>query len=112
MYAIRSYYAHYAADVTRTFPVSGTFSRSQQALYEVVLHANRQAIDRCRPGVNFIEPHATARITSYNVCYTKLLRIRRLRGDLDRGGARLELSETLPGLRLVGLGSDLQISFP
>lgn len=53
-------YAHYAADVTRTFPVSGSFSRSQQALYEVVLEANRQAIARCRPGVSFIEPHETA----------------------------------------------------
>lgn len=53
-------YAHYAADVTRTFPVSGTFDRTQQALYEVVLEANRRAIDACRPGVPFHHPHDVA----------------------------------------------------
>lgn len=53
-------YAHYASDVTRTFPVNGKFSASQQALYEVVLEANRQAIDACRPGVAFHHPHDVA----------------------------------------------------
>ncbi|MFW6093043.1 MAG: Xaa-Pro aminopeptidase [Pseudomonadota bacterium] len=53
-------FEHYAADVTRTFPASGAFSRTQQALYEVVLEANRRAIAHCRPGAPFSEPHDVA----------------------------------------------------
>jgi len=41
----------YTADVTRTFPVSGTFTRAQRALYEVVLDAQRLCIEAVRPGV-------------------------------------------------------------
>jgi Xaa-Pro aminopeptidase len=53
-------YENYAADVTRTFPVGGTFSRSQQALYELVLEANKQAIASCQVGALFNEPHHAA----------------------------------------------------
>jgi Xaa-Pro aminopeptidase len=53
-------YEHYASDVTRTFPVNGRFTAPQQALYEVVLEANRQAIASCRPGAHFMTPHETA----------------------------------------------------
>lgn len=53
-------YQHYAADVTRTFPVGGRFNKSQQALYEIVLEANKQAIARCRVGALFNEPHEVA----------------------------------------------------
>lgn len=41
---------HYAADVTRTFPVSGRFSVEQKLLYEVVLKAQQAGIALCRPG--------------------------------------------------------------
>ena len=44
---------HYAADLTRTFPVSGHFSPAQAALYEIVLEAQRQAIAACQPGAAF-----------------------------------------------------------
>lgn len=40
----------YASDVTRTFPVSGTFSAEQRALYEVVLHAQKKGLEASRPG--------------------------------------------------------------
>jgi Xaa-Pro aminopeptidase len=53
-------YQHYAADVTRTFPVGGRFNKSQQALYEVVLEANKQAIASCKVGTLFNEPHQVA----------------------------------------------------
>jgi Xaa-Pro aminopeptidase len=53
-------YEHYASDVTRTFPVNGRFTAPQQALYEVVLEANWQAIASCRPGAHFMTPHETA----------------------------------------------------
>jgi Xaa-Pro aminopeptidase len=72
-------YAHYAADVTRTFPVNGRFSAAQQALYEVVLEANRAAIDACRPGVAFHHPHDVA----VRVMVEGLISLRLLAGDPD-----------------------------
>ncbi len=48
---------HYASDVTRTFPVSGTFTEPQRRVYEVVLAAQLAAIAKCRPGVPFDEVH-------------------------------------------------------
>ncbi len=53
-------YQLYASDVTRTFPVSGTFNRAQQALYELVLAANEAAIAACVPGAHFMDPHEVA----------------------------------------------------
>lgn len=53
-------YEHYAADLTRTFPVNGRFSDVQRALYEVVLEAQKLAIAACAPGADFNEPHETA----------------------------------------------------
>jgi len=41
----------YTADVTRTFPVSGSFSKAQRALYQVVLAAEKRGIEAVRPGV-------------------------------------------------------------
>jgi Xaa-Pro aminopeptidase len=53
-------YQHYAADITRTFPVSGVFSAAQRALYDIVLAANAAAIAQCRPGASFNVPHDAA----------------------------------------------------
>ncbi len=43
-------YNGYAADITRTFPVNGRFSKAQAALYQLVLDAQEQAIDQLVPG--------------------------------------------------------------
>jgi Xaa-Pro aminopeptidase len=43
---------YYAADVTRTFPVSGTFSPVQRRLYEIVLEAQVAAVEAVKPGAN------------------------------------------------------------
>lgn len=51
---------NYAADITRTFPISGTFSESQRLLYELVLEAQLDAIDQARPGKRWNEPHDAA----------------------------------------------------
>ena len=53
-------YEHYAADLTRTFPVSGRFSPAQAALYEIVLEAQRLAIAACQPGATFDAPDQAA----------------------------------------------------
>jgi len=53
-------YENYASDITRTFPVNGKFNAHQQALYEVVLHAQAEAIAAARPGNHFDMPHQAA----------------------------------------------------
>jgi Xaa-Pro aminopeptidase len=45
-------FEHYTADITRTIPVSGTFTRRQRDIYEIVLQANEQAIAMMKPGVS------------------------------------------------------------
>jgi len=50
----------WAADVTRTWPVSGRFSPSQRAVYEVVLAAHDACIAKAAPGVEYRELHLLA----------------------------------------------------
>jgi Xaa-Pro aminopeptidase len=50
----------YTADVTRTIPVSGTFSAEQREVYQVVWTAQQAAIEACRPGSPFMGPHHAA----------------------------------------------------
>jgi Xaa-Pro aminopeptidase len=50
----------YAADITRTFPVNGTFSPAQKDIYEMVLAAQSAAIAAARPGAGWHDPHEAA----------------------------------------------------
>lgn len=43
-------YANYAADVTRTVPVSGHFTKRQKDVYNAVLRVQKAAINLLRPG--------------------------------------------------------------
>jgi Xaa-Pro aminopeptidase len=43
-------YGLYTADVTRTFPVSGTFSKPQAELYSLCLSVQQRAIEAVKPG--------------------------------------------------------------
>ena len=53
-------YHSYASDITRTFPVNGRFSREQQALYEVVLASQYEAIEAVKPGNHWNAFHEAA----------------------------------------------------
>ncbi|MBM4376976.1 MAG: aminopeptidase P N-terminal domain-containing protein [Deltaproteobacteria bacterium] len=53
-------YDYYAADITRTFPVNGTFSAPQRAVYEAVLASQLAAIEATRPGANIEKVHEVA----------------------------------------------------
>ena len=44
-------YSGYAADITRTVPVSGKFSARQREIYEIVLAAQNAAIAAVKPGM-------------------------------------------------------------
>ena len=64
----------YASDITRTFPVNGRFSGPQRAVYELVLAAQRAAIDKVRAGNGWNEPHdAAVRVLAQGMLDLKLL---------------------------------------
>ena len=50
----------YAADISRTFPVNGKYSKEQRALYEIVLAAQLAAIEQVKPGNHWNDPHEAA----------------------------------------------------
>lgn len=53
-------YRHLTADITRTFPVGGSFSGPQRAVYEVVLEAQQRVISMCAPGLPYSDMHRSA----------------------------------------------------
>lgn len=50
----------YTADITRTLPISGTFSGEQRRVYDAVLEAADAAFAIVRPGITFRQVHETA----------------------------------------------------
>lgn len=50
----------YAGDLTRTFPVSKTFSTKQKEIYEIVLNSFNNAHHLLKPGVKFIDIYLKA----------------------------------------------------
>jgi Xaa-Pro aminopeptidase len=50
-------YGYQASDITRTYPVSGTFTQVQRDIYELVLHAQDEAIRSARPGATLATIH-------------------------------------------------------
>ena len=47
----------FTGDITRTYPVNGTFSRLQRSLYDVVLEAQKRAIAAVKPGATILSIH-------------------------------------------------------
>jgi len=46
-------YDYYAADITRTFPINGKFTKEQRAIYELVLTAQEVGIAQVMPGAKW-----------------------------------------------------------
>jgi Xaa-Pro aminopeptidase len=53
-------FEHYSADVTRTFPVSGKFTREQAEVYQIVLAAQDAAFRAVKPGAHLSDVHRAA----------------------------------------------------
>lgn len=70
---------HYAADITRTFPISGKFSPAQQQLYQLVLDAQFAAIAEIYPG----NPWNKAHEASVAVITKGLVDLGLLMGDVE-----------------------------
>ena len=47
--SLLSFQCRYASDVTRTWPVNGTFSARQREVYEIVLDTHRYSDDKRCP---------------------------------------------------------------
>ncbi len=69
----------YAADVTRTWPVNGRHSPAQRRVVEIVLEAQRRAIDCVQPGRSFQEAHDVA----VRVLVEGLVELKLLSGSVD-----------------------------
>ncbi len=50
--------SHYTADITRTFPVSGKFTKAQRDIYMIVFKAQSAGIAAIKPGAKFKDIHA------------------------------------------------------
>src|SRR5215813_416346 len=70
-------YDHYSADITRTIPISGKFTREQAEIYNIVFDAQTEAIKLARPG-NFMlgnDPKNSVHGRSAQVIKEGLLRL-------------------------------------
>lgn len=80
-------YHGYTADVTRTVPVDGKFSKEEKAIYDLVYDAQQAAIEACAPGKN-------------------------LRADLDRDIARRIINEGLVELGIIDSVNQKHLYYP
>ncbi len=69
----------YASDITRTFPTNGKFTEPQRQLYQVVLDSQYAALEQCKPGNRWIDPHDAA----VKVITAGLVELGLLEGDVD-----------------------------
>ncbi len=70
---------YYASDITRTFPANGKFSEAQAAMYQLVLDANKAAIEAVKPGANWNSPHEVA----VKILTEGLVKYGLLKGDVE-----------------------------
>lgn len=52
---------YYSADISRTYPISGTFTNRQKQIYELVLLANKESIKAVKAGVTWGELNKVAK---------------------------------------------------
>ncbi|MDY7562316.1 Xaa-Pro aminopeptidase [Pseudomonas sp. 10B1] len=69
----------YASDITRTFPVSGTFSPEQKAIYELVLKSQEAAFAAIGPDKHWNQAHEATVL----VITTGLLELGLLQGNVE-----------------------------
>ncbi|GAB3730874.1 aminopeptidase P N-terminal domain-containing protein [Luteimonas pelagia] len=73
-------YRGYAADITRTFPANGRFTREQRAVHDLVGAAQAAALAQARPGV----PYGAGHDAAVEVLTDGLLRLGLLKGTLKK----------------------------
>jgi Xaa-Pro aminopeptidase len=73
-------YDYYASDITRTFPVSGQFTRAQREIYEIVLAAQLASIEATQPGATLDNVH----VAGLRIITEGLIRLGLIQGPLDQ----------------------------
>jgi len=82
-------YRGYAADITRTFPVDGRFSREQRVLHDLVDAAHAAAMAQARPGVPYEAGHdAAVEVLTEGMLSLGLLKRTTLRKAVAEGAYR------------------------
>ena len=69
----------YASDITRTYPINGKFSPPQKDIYQIILDAQKKAINQVMPGNYFDDPHKVA----VEVIINGLIDLKILKGTRD-----------------------------
>jgi len=59
VFDIGAEYQYYTADISRSFPISGKFTKEQKEIYTVVLNAQKAAIEKMKPGRSINEAYQT-----------------------------------------------------
>ncbi|MDR1057657.1 MAG: aminopeptidase P N-terminal domain-containing protein [Coxiellaceae bacterium] len=72
-------YNYYSADVSRTFPINGKFTKEQQIIYEIVLSSQMEVIKMIRPGISWDQLQETAN----RIITRGLIDIGLLKGKID-----------------------------
>ncbi len=70
---------YYASDITRTFPINGTFTKEQAEIYQIVLDAHTAALAKAKAGFHYNEYHEAA----VTVITQGLIDLGILKGDLQ-----------------------------
>lgn len=55
-------YKNYCSDITRTWPIKGTFTKAQREIYEAVLDTQKATISMMKPGASIASFHETTKI--------------------------------------------------
>ncbi len=72
-------YDYYAADITRVFPINGKFSAEQKDLYQLVLYAQKEAINQIKPRLLWSDLQQTI----IKCLVQGLVDLKLLKGDVD-----------------------------
>jgi Xaa-Pro aminopeptidase len=89
-------YDHYTADVTRTFPINGKFTKEQRQIYQIVFDAQEAVAKEIKPGSSMVEVE-TASFETLEAGLVKL-------GLVEKAGAIIPGTETVKrGSRRGGL---------
>lgn len=70
---------HYAGDITRTFPVDGTFTAQQKEIYQIVLDGQLAALDALKTGITYRDVHLLA----CKVMTKGLMNLGLMKGNVD-----------------------------
>ncbi|CAM1505020.1 Fc.00g106570.m01.CDS01 [Cosmosporella sp. VM-42] len=71
---------NYAADITRTFPISGKFTKESREIYDIVLKMQKTCIDMLKAGVQWEDVH----IAAHKIAIDGLLSLGVLTGDKEK----------------------------